>query len=215
MRKNERGKKKMFASLLENEVKSKNKNEHGRMKFNRDRDVFLTSKQYTDRRVSEAWIPNTNFFLGLCPNSAGDNMDGKLEISLDKLPIKRLDVIEENGLERFPPYGPSSLTTLRFRSSRNFDFGVISLIQWCRLRGEAGVADSENRFRMGGGEGRQEQAEEEIQRELSGAVGVPEHGGESTVGSSGALCHYRSHQYCKSLSLSLTLQSLVISLSSV
>ncbi|PRQ19057.1 putative mediator complex, subunit Med17 [Rosa chinensis] len=30
-------------------------------------------------------------------------MDGKLEISLDKLPIKRLDVIEENGLERFPP----------------------------------------------------------------------------------------------------------------
>lgn len=54
---------------------------------------------------------------------------------------------------------------------------------------------------MGGGEGRQEQAEEEIQRELSGAMGVPEHGGESTVGSSGALCHYRSHQYCKSLSL--------------
>ncbi|KAK9947599.1 hypothetical protein M0R45_003215 [Rubus argutus] len=30
-------------------------------------------------------------------------MDGKQEISLDKLPIKRLDVIEENGLERFPP----------------------------------------------------------------------------------------------------------------
>lgn len=26
-----------------------------------------------------------------------------MEISLDKLPIKRLDVIEENGLERFPP----------------------------------------------------------------------------------------------------------------
>lgn len=30
-----------------------------------------------------------------------------MEISLDKLPIKRLDVIEENGLERFPPYGSS------------------------------------------------------------------------------------------------------------
>ncbi|KAM1072440.1 hypothetical protein ACFX13_017954 [Malus domestica] len=30
-------------------------------------------------------------------------MDGKMEISLDKLPIKRLEVIEENGLERFPP----------------------------------------------------------------------------------------------------------------
>jgi len=31
-----------------------------------------------------------------------DNMD--LQISLDKLPIKRLDSIEENGMERFPPY---------------------------------------------------------------------------------------------------------------
>ncbi|KAI3454108.1 hypothetical protein Pfo_010771 [Paulownia fortunei] len=29
-------------------------------------------------------------------------MDGDLEISLDKLPIKRLDAIEENGFERFP-----------------------------------------------------------------------------------------------------------------
>lgn len=29
-------------------------------------------------------------------------MDGKMEISLDKLPIKRLDAIEENGAERFP-----------------------------------------------------------------------------------------------------------------
>lgn len=116
----------MFASLLENEVKSKNKNEQWRMKFNRDIYVFLTSKQYTDQRESESWIPNTNFFLGLCPNFAGEIMDGKLEISLDKLPIKRLDVIEENGLERFPPYGLSSLTTLRFRSSRNFDF-------WCNL----------------------------------------------------------------------------------
>lgn len=44
----------MFASLLENEVKSKNKNEHWRMKFNRDIDVFLTSKQYTDQRESES-----------------------------------------------------------------------------------------------------------------------------------------------------------------
>ncbi|XP_010254371.1 PREDICTED: mediator of RNA polymerase II transcription subunit 17 [Nelumbo nucifera] len=30
-------------------------------------------------------------------------MDGNMEISLDKLPIKRLDAIEENGIERFPP----------------------------------------------------------------------------------------------------------------
>ncbi|KAE8721329.1 Mediator of RNA polymerase II transcription subunit 17 [Hibiscus syriacus] len=30
-------------------------------------------------------------------------MDGNLEISLDKLPVKRLDAIEENGAERYPP----------------------------------------------------------------------------------------------------------------
>ncbi|KAL6544309.1 Mediator of RNA polymerase II transcription subunit 17 [Orobanche gracilis] len=29
-------------------------------------------------------------------------MDGDLEISLDQLPIKRLESIEENGVERFP-----------------------------------------------------------------------------------------------------------------
>lgn len=29
-------------------------------------------------------------------------MDGNLEISVDKLPIKRVEVIEENGTERFP-----------------------------------------------------------------------------------------------------------------
>ncbi|KAK6941633.1 hypothetical protein RJ641_027010 [Dillenia turbinata] len=29
-------------------------------------------------------------------------MEGNIEISLDKLPVKRLDAIEENGLERFP-----------------------------------------------------------------------------------------------------------------
>ncbi|XP_068652746.1 mediator of RNA polymerase II transcription subunit 17 isoform X2 [Aristolochia californica] len=30
-------------------------------------------------------------------------MDESMKISVDKLPIKRLDVIEENGMERFPP----------------------------------------------------------------------------------------------------------------
>ncbi|GAB4855032.1 hypothetical protein Ancab_023618 [Ancistrocladus abbreviatus] len=30
-------------------------------------------------------------------------MDGNLKISLDKLPIKRLEFIEDNGVERFPP----------------------------------------------------------------------------------------------------------------
>lgn len=29
-------------------------------------------------------------------------MDGGLEVSLDKLPVKRLESIEENGFERFP-----------------------------------------------------------------------------------------------------------------
>lgn len=30
-------------------------------------------------------------------------MNGNLEVSVDKLPVKRLDAIEENGAERFPP----------------------------------------------------------------------------------------------------------------
>lgn len=34
-------------------------------------------------------------------------MNGNLEISVDKLPVKRLDAIEETGAERFPPYVPS------------------------------------------------------------------------------------------------------------
>jgi hypothetical protein len=34
-------------------------------------------------------------------------MDGKLEMSLDKLPVKRLESIEENGFERFPTYAIS------------------------------------------------------------------------------------------------------------
>ena len=35
------------------------------------------------------------------------NMDGDMKVSLDKLPVKRLEAIEENGLERFPSYVPS------------------------------------------------------------------------------------------------------------
>jgi hypothetical protein len=38
----------------------------------------------------------------------GEKMDGKLEVSLDKLPVKRLEAIEENGVEHFPPYVSSS-----------------------------------------------------------------------------------------------------------
>ncbi|XP_059431866.1 mediator of RNA polymerase II transcription subunit 17 [Corylus avellana] len=43
-------------------------------------------------------------------------MDGKLEVSLDKLPVKRLDAIEENGAERFPPdvdYDEKRLSLIR------------------------------------------------------------------------------------------------------
>lgn len=34
-------------------------------------------------------------------------MNGDLEISVDKLPIKRLEFIEEGGAERFPSYSLS------------------------------------------------------------------------------------------------------------
>ncbi|KAG7984397.1 hypothetical protein I3843_04G159300 [Carya illinoinensis] len=43
-------------------------------------------------------------------------MDGNLEVSLDKLPVKRLDSIEENGVERFPPdvgYDEKRLSLIR------------------------------------------------------------------------------------------------------
>lgn len=32
-------------------------------------------------------------------------MDEKVQISLDKLPVKRLESIEEKGAEQFPSYG--------------------------------------------------------------------------------------------------------------
>ncbi|XVE54394.1 hypothetical protein DITRI_Ditri03aG0077300 [Diplodiscus trichospermus] len=47
-------------------------------------------------------------------------MDGNLEISLDKLPVKRLDVIEENGIERYPP--ESSYDEKRVSLIRRIDF---------------------------------------------------------------------------------------------
>ncbi|KAJ4846946.1 hypothetical protein Tsubulata_037993 [Turnera subulata] len=43
-------------------------------------------------------------------------MDGNLEISLDKLPVKRLESIEENGVERFPTdvgYDEKSVSLIR------------------------------------------------------------------------------------------------------
>lgn len=43
-------------------------------------------------------------------------MDGNLEISLDKLPLKRLEAIEENGLERFPAYASYFSLSLHFGS---------------------------------------------------------------------------------------------------
>ncbi|TYJ32178.1 hypothetical protein E1A91_A05G019700v1 [Gossypium mustelinum] len=47
-------------------------------------------------------------------------MDGNLEISLDKLPVKRLDAIEENGLERYPP--ESSYDEKRVSLIRRIEF---------------------------------------------------------------------------------------------
>ncbi|XAR66918.1 hypothetical protein NMG60_11013297 [Bertholletia excelsa] len=47
-------------------------------------------------------------------------MEGNLEISLDKLPIKRVDVIEENGAERFPP--DTSYDEKRVNLIRRIDF---------------------------------------------------------------------------------------------
>lgn len=41
-------------------------------------------------------------------------MEESLLVSLDKLPIKRLDAIEENGVERFPSY-VSSFHLLLYR----------------------------------------------------------------------------------------------------
>ncbi|XP_024179763.1 mediator of RNA polymerase II transcription subunit 17-like [Rosa chinensis] len=44
-------------------------------------------------------------------------MTGKLEVSVDKLPIKRPDLIEENGLERFlpsPSFRPSAFSLSLF-----------------------------------------------------------------------------------------------------
>lgn len=43
-------------------------------------------------------------------------MNGNLEISVDKLPVKRLDAIEETGAERFPPYVPSLKNSFCFVS---------------------------------------------------------------------------------------------------
>lgn len=43
-------------------------------------------------------------------------MEGKLEVSIDKLPVKRLDHIEENGVERYPAYASSSRILMNPRS---------------------------------------------------------------------------------------------------
>lgn len=54
---------------------------------------------------------------------------------------------------------------------------------------------------MGRGEGRgEDEEEEEAEEKLEGdlyTMAMAEHGREFAVGSSGALCHHRSHQYCQ------------------
>jgi len=56
-------------------------------------------------KLAEEWSPIARFLSKNFPGNRREKMDGKLEVSLDKLPVKRLDAIEENGFERFPSYG--------------------------------------------------------------------------------------------------------------
>lgn len=57
-----------------------------------------------------------------------------MAISLDKLPIKRLEAIEDNGLERFPPYAfpPifSSFFGLNFLLNSNFSINFESFLRY-------------------------------------------------------------------------------------
>ncbi|CAI0629171.1 unnamed protein product [Linum tenue] len=65
--------------------------------------------QIPDRISRETAFPSLNLFPGenfpenLNSHNRG-KMDGKLEISIDKLPVKRLEAIEQNCTERFPTY---------------------------------------------------------------------------------------------------------------
>lgn len=56
---------------------------------------------------------------------------------------------------------------------------------------------------MGGGEGREEEAEEEREGELD-AMAMADDGGELAVGSTGTLCYCRSHQHRKYSSSRIT-----------
>lgn len=56
---------------------------------------------------------------------------------------------------------------------------------------------------MGSGErrrGKEEEAKEELKGELLYTMAMAEHGGEFAISSPGALCRYRSHQYCETYS---------------
>ncbi|KAM2843576.1 hypothetical protein COP1_026272 [Malus domestica] len=99
-------------------------------------------------------------------------MDGKMEISLDKLPIKRLEVIEENGLERFPP--DVGYDEKRQSLIRRIDFA------WA-------VEKDENKKQK---KSSKESASTQWQWQSIG--------GELAAGAPGALRHYRSHQHRKS-----------------
>ncbi|KAM1965735.1 hypothetical protein ACFX15_046033 [Malus domestica] len=66
-----------------------------------------------------------------------------------------------------------------------------------RLRREAAEFDSENRFRLGCEEGREQEAEEELERERGDIVAMAEHDGELATGAPRALHYHRSHQHCR------------------
>ncbi|CAN6699693.1 unnamed protein product [Malus baccata var. baccata] len=93
----------------------------------------------------------------------------KMEISLDKLPIKRLEVIEENGLEHDVGYDEKRKSLIR-----RIDFA------WA-------VEKDENKKQK---KSSKESAATQWQWQSIG--------GELAAGSPGALRHYRSHQHRKS-----------------
>lgn len=74
--------------------------------------VILAIYHFLDL-FSETILPGASSAIGFVKFSGKDiqtweKMEENMQLSLDKLPIKRLDAIEENGLERFPAYASFS-----------------------------------------------------------------------------------------------------------
>lgn len=64
-------------------------------------------------------------------------MNEKLQISLDKLPLKRVEAIEENGAERFPSYAsllPLIFSFLGFTTLFGFRENCIQIVSFTVLK---------------------------------------------------------------------------------